>query len=452
MPARARTLFHVAVVLLPVCSVMCQDRLPDFQVHTNPPRLLLEPARVRLLRKEKDRQSIRWQQFASLISKGAQMPEPGFALALYWQTSGELRYAQSAIQFAAGSSDVRQIALVYDWCRQMLTEEQARVIEEKLRNAIRQLDLSLDIPTIRDIVMASIALADKEPQLCARVLQQIVEQRWRVQLVPRLKQGKSVVHRKDLYALLEILHVVRDNLHIDLREDIPEFFKDLPRWEILSYYPAPQADAWNNYRVPACETIGAPDLNRAALARAADLATVAYDPNNQEAQFLQGWLIHDQFLMRSPFGIPYEFLWANPYLPGLSYYHLDPVYYDPLFGRLFLRSSWDDSATWLGCFDGVTQVFDNGALRTMKKQPNSGPLLIGNAFVFFDAPSHRYRIDKPDIETVFLVGLAPHKRYEIEVNGRKREELTADSGGILAVKAAIRPGSEFFIREVQARH
>ena len=35
---------------------------------------------------------------------------------------------------------------------------------------------------------------------------------------------------------------------------------------------------------------------------------------------LQGWLMHDSFMLKSTFGAPYEFLWANPYQPGLSYY------------------------------------------------------------------------------------------------------------------------------------
>ena len=86
---------------------------------------------------------------------------------------------------------------------------------------------------------------------------------------------------------------------------------------------------------------GEPDLKRAALTRAAELSLVAYDSNTLEYQYLQGWLMHDRFLMRSPFGIPYEFLWANPYQPGLSYFHLPLAFHDSRLGRLFLRSSWD---------------------------------------------------------------------------------------------------------------
>ena len=65
-------------------------------------------------------------------------------------------------------------------------------------------------------------------------------------------------------------------------------------------------------------------------------------------------------LLRSTLGAPYEFLWANPYHPGLSYYLAPLVFHDEDFGRLFIRSSWDESARWLGYFDGELQLFENG--------------------------------------------------------------------------------------------
>ena len=58
-------------------------------------------------------------------------------------------------------------------------------------------------------------------------------------------------------------------------------------------------------------------------------------------------------MLRGTFGAPYEFLWANPYQPGLSYYHVPLVYHNPDFGKLFIRSSWDNTAHWFGYFDGV---------------------------------------------------------------------------------------------------
>ena len=80
---------------------------------------------------------------------------------------------------------------------------------------------------------------------------------------------------------------------------------------------------------------------------------VALDVNAAESQVLQGWLMHDHFMLRGTFGAPYEFLWANPYQPGLSYYHVPLIYHNADFGKLFVRSSWDEDAEWFGYFDGV---------------------------------------------------------------------------------------------------
>src|SRR5215472_8564596 len=43
-------------------------------VGTDHPRLFLRPGRLRLLRRERDRTSMRWQQFENLMGAGATMP------------------------------------------------------------------------------------------------------------------------------------------------------------------------------------------------------------------------------------------------------------------------------------------------------------------------------------------------------------------------------------------
>jgi hypothetical protein len=76
--------------------------------------------------------------------------------------------------------------------------------------------------------------------------------------------------------------------------------------------------------------------------------------------------------MRGALGIAYEFLWANPYQPGLSFDRLSLVFHDPVSGHVFARTSWDDDATWIGYFDGRMQLFQNGQLQTLKAgQPSS---------------------------------------------------------------------------------
>ena len=55
---------------------------------------------------------------------------------------------------------------------------------------------------------------------------------------------------------------------------------------------------------------------------------MAYESNAQEMQFLQGWLLLDRFALKSAFGAPYEFLWANPYQPGLPFDKLPLTLHD----------------------------------------------------------------------------------------------------------------------------
>ena len=56
----------------------------------------------------------------------AQLPEPGFALSLYFQVTGDDAIGKRAVDWALGSSpDLRQLALVYDWCQPLLTPAQS---------------------------------------------------------------------------------------------------------------------------------------------------------------------------------------------------------------------------------------------------------------------------------------------------------------------------------------
>src|SRR5215469_5259753 len=71
-------------------------------VSTEHPRLFLRPARLRLLRREKERNSLRWEQFQTLMAGNAAMPEPGFALALYYQIAGDKASGRKAVAWALG--------------------------------------------------------------------------------------------------------------------------------------------------------------------------------------------------------------------------------------------------------------------------------------------------------------------------------------------------------------
>ena len=393
------------------------------------PRLLLPPQRLRLLRRERERSSPRWEQFAALIAGNAPMPERGFALGLYYQVAGDPAAGRDAVRFALGpSADLRQQALVYDWCQNLLDNSQRAALAAKLEGAIRRPPPDTTVETARSRAFAAIALFDEVDRTPQTELERLVRQWWNVRIVSALKAGRPVIARDDAYPLFEFLHAMRDNTILDLREPVPQFFRDYPVEHLMSYYPAVyDAEPDTLYYIGASKT-GRPDPRAAALSRAADLAMVAYDTNAAPSQVLQGWLMHDKFMLRGTLGAPYEFLWANPYLPGLSYYHVPLVYHNPDFGRLFIRSNWDDSAEWFGAFDGVRQFFAEGRLQT----PPAGTLDLEQAVVCFASSGSRFTVKlSEDEDAVFLVDLEPRQSYEVEIDDEEMFQAEADPGGIL---------------------
>jgi hypothetical protein len=397
------------------------------------PRILLGARRLRLLRRERERQSMRWNQFHLLIAGKAPMPEPGFAQALYYQVSGDAEAGRQAIAWALGpGADLRQLALAFDWCQDILTEAQSKNLAAKIARGMQQSRRDSSVSAVRSRLLAAVALSGQLPDVPEREIAQVVRTWWEGEILPAINGGREAVARDDAYALMEILHVVRDNFNQDLREGAPHFFTDMPSVQLLSYYPATFPAGENDYRIPAAaHADGQPDLRRATLSRAAELSMVAYDSNAPGSQILQGWLMNDHFLLRGTYGAPYEFLWANPYQPGLSYLQAPLVLHDSAFGRLFVRSSWDESAAWLGFFSGGLQMFQDGAVSVLDPHADAGPLDLGRAMILFGAHTQKFKVAVEGNQPVFVVGLKPRQNYLIEVDDEELSEQQSDPGGIL---------------------
>jgi hypothetical protein len=397
------------------------------------PRLLLTRQRLRLLRRERERRSGRWQQFELFLQGNAPMPERGMASALYYQVASEEKAGRQAVTWALGASaDLRQQALVFDWCQELLTKAQSGDLAGRLERALARPPADASVATARTRALAAVALYDHSPQAPRRELERIVRQWWQKSIAPALQAGRPAVARDDAYPLWEMMHAVRDSTNIELRESAPLFFKEFPIEHLLSHYPASFPAAENEFRIGA--TVKAspePDQRAAALSRAAEMAMVAYDANAASSQVLQGWLMHDRFALRGPFGIVYEFLWANPYHPGLSYYHVPLTYHNPEFGKLFIRSSWDDSADWFGYFGGVAQLFSSGQVTVLNPKLQAKPLGLTEAMVIFGENAKKFRVKLEEEEEVFAVGLKPRQMYLVEVDREEAYEAATDPGGIL---------------------
>jgi hypothetical protein len=246
----------------------------DFRPQTEAPRLLLRPQRLRLLKREVERASPRWQAFAAVATGAQQLPEPGFVKALHYAVAGDKSAAADAIRWAESSpGDTRQTALVLDWCGPAMTQEQrARAVRTLV--AVLARPVGADVGSARDHAFAALAISDAEPAASERALRDVVVRWWRGDIAPRLTRGDRNLTAEEELALAELLHVVNDNLRIDLREDAKSYFRTLPRWHVLSHRPAPVASEQGGYFEPIFG--GSP-----VASRAAGLSLVAFDANPQ---------------------------------------------------------------------------------------------------------------------------------------------------------------------------
>src|SRR5438270_966175 len=245
---------------LPIAPPLAAQTEEPVVVATEHPRLFLRPQRLRLLKRERERTSARWVQFQALMAGKAPMPERGFAEALYFQIAGDAEAGRRAIAWALGpGNDLRQQALVFDWCQDLLAEPQRRDLAARLQKGISGAAGNESVATVRSRVLAAVALFDHVPQAPQRELERVVRNWWGGKIVPALKGGHSVIARDDAYPLFELLHAIRDSTNLDLRETVPRFFKDYPVEHLMSYYPAVYEGPENEYRIGLMRSAGEPD-------------------------------------------------------------------------------------------------------------------------------------------------------------------------------------------------
>ncbi len=411
----------------------------DFHVFTDSPRLLLTKQRLRLLQREKERDSVRWQQFDALVSEGAPMPEAAVVQALYFQVSGNAAAGKKAVEWALSDSatDLRQLALVFDWCGKAMTPSQTDRLSAKIEKAISP--PREDLPGQEARALAAIAIADRLKDQGESVLKPLVETWWRGGADKKGPRGQE-------YPLLELLHAIRDNVTVDLRESAPVYFKELPIDHLMGHYPAPLRGADNDLMIPVYSGAGDPDPKEAVWSRAAGLAMVAYDPNDEPVQYLQGWLMQDRFMMRDALGAAYEFLWANPYQPGLSYSLLPLVYHNGATGHMFARTSWEEDATWVGYFDAHLQIFRDGKLEVLRNGVAVKPVQVGDAVIISapEAGSDGMIKFQASTEATFVLGLAPKSAYDVEIDDEGLAEAQTDAGGALVI--AMPPETQAGVR------
>src|SRR5713101_953973 len=177
-----------------------QSQEESLHIYTEHPRLFLGSHRLKLLQKEKERRSQRWQQFELLMAGHAPMPEPAFADALYYRVAQDQKSGRSAVTWALGSgtdlrsaTDLRQLALVFDWCQELLAPAQSRTLAAKLTKGIEQTGRDRSISAARSRVLAAIALADHKQEVSEHELERVIQNWWRGEIAPALQAGRDVI-------------------------------------------------------------------------------------------------------------------------------------------------------------------------------------------------------------------------------------------------------------------
>jgi hypothetical protein len=421
----------------------------DYKTDLAHPRLLMPQRRARLVKRERERQSMRWVAFETLAKGKVAWPEPGFALSLYHVATESEEPGRQAIQWALGpGNDLRQLAIVFDWCHALLSDDQRKRLAAKIAGLLEK-SAGTTLEAVRSRAMAAVAINGHVEGVGPRHIKPIVEDWWRKDVVVKVQAGGNPIELRDHMALFELFHVLRDNFDLDLREAAAKYFTTLPVFHILAHYPAPYPAGENDYRIPLMKLHGEPDAREAARSRAGALMMVAYDNNAQEMQFVQGWLMQDRFLMKSAYAAPYEYLWANPYQPGLSFHYLPNVFHDPSNGRLLIRSTWEDDAVWFYQSEGWMQMFKDGQIVNI--QGVKEPIVMGNTTLLPAALSGKFKAGAEEATRYYLIGLEPGTRYDIEVEDEDIREVRTDTGGVLELAFPAKRSAVVLVRLVSSR-
>jgi hypothetical protein len=416
----------------------------EYRVYNEHPRIWLDESRLLRVQRDAERNTPRWARLKELLAQPGQLQEPAFAEALAYQAAGDEAFGRAAVDWALGAAernfseagDLRQGSLVFDWCQPLLNEEQRAKIAGGLAAAITS-EANASEPNLlrmRDALLASIAVSGAWPG-AEEATGKLLNQHWKATLVPQMEAGKAADRAVELQAALEICVAVRHNLDRDLWSESPQVFRDVAMTRILSYLPDDIETKEGRVHRPSVAPMGSGPETEAIVGRVAEMTLVGYDSRSRSSQFLQGWLRSDAHTLRGGYGAPYEFLWLNPYLPGLSPTSGPQSAYDPTRGRFFARSGWGADGLWLGFFDGKLLRYEGGTLTPV--EPDNGAEAISFPGFAIALPEENAKFQAKVLEGnpvygqyVYLLGMDDQRRYEIKIGDNPWHEYHSRGGVI----------------------
>jgi hypothetical protein len=156
---------------------------------------------------------------------------------------------------------------------------------------------------------------------------------------------------------------------------------------------------------------------------------VTVDPNLQSSSFVQGWAMEDPKMATDGPGVAYEFLWANPYLPGLGYHNMNLWYYDEPSGLLIARDSWDTDSCWVSLYHGRVERTQCSA-RVFDERTTFGNLVL------LPFKGDCVTVTQQRTGSTILTGLVPGSTIEW-TDQDSQHTAQADRSGLLLVSATI---------------
>jgi hypothetical protein len=349
------------------------------------------------LKLDRERQTDRWTNFDRRVSTVPNSPERGFELALYSVVAEDKEACRAAVRWGIShTSEIRQRAVIANWCQAGESDAE----RSQLLATPSKMPAQSSIETARDALFTQVVLG--------KASRESARQQWS-QLLPAIQQDpRSCL--PNLYALFEFVDVVDKNFRLDLRQDDAHLFANLPSLFLMAMSPR------------STET---PDWRT----RAAGLMMVTVDPNLQSSSFVQGWAMEDPKMATDGPGVAYEFLWANPYLPGLGYHNMNLWYYDEPSGLLIARDSWDTDSCWVSLYHGRVERTQCSA-RVFDERTTFGNLVL------LPFKGDCVTVTQQRTGSTILTGLVPGSTIEW-TDQDSQHTAQADRSGLLLVSATI---------------
>lgn len=418
----------------------------EYRVYNDHPRIWLDESRLVRVKRDVERDTPRWARLRELLAQPEQLQEPAFAQALAYQAGGDEPFGRAAVEWALAAAernfgeagDLRQGSLVFDWCQPLLSEEERSKIVAGLAAAITT-ETNASGTTLlrtRDALLASIAVSGIWPG-AEEATGKLLNQKWKTELSPQMEAGNAADRADELQAALEICLAVRHNLDRDLWSESPQPFRDVAMARIFSYLPDDLETKEGRVHRPSVVPVGSDPETEAIVGRVAEMTLVAFDSRSRSSQFLQGWLRSDAHTLRGGYGAPYEFLWLNPYLPGLSPASGPQSAYDPVRKRFFARSGWSKDSQWLGFLDGALLRYEDGMLTPVEPDNRAEAISFPGFAIALPAENAKFQAKVLDGnqsygQHVYLLGMDDRRRYEIKIGEADWNEYQS-RGGVIAL-------------------